>query len=310
MSRPDYHAPIRDPSDHHAHGHDDRHPGHGRKSLPSRGLGIACLIVFSFSLLEIAVGLVSGSLALASDGLHMLTDALALALAWGAQWMARRPPNARLTFGYERVESLAAFVNALAYLVLLGWIVFEAIDRFRSPHTLDASLALPVAIAGLLVNVGVWWALHRDSDDLNVRGAMLHVMGDLAGSAIAITAIVVSATTGWTAVDPLLTLAISLLLLGSTVRLLRDSSRVLMNAAPAGLDLERLSSALATLPGVTGVHDLHVWNISSGQPALAAHLRLTPEADWGAILEHARSLMASDFSIQHVTLQPEFAEPI
>ena len=310
MSRPDYHAPIQDPSDHHSHGHDDRHPGHGRKSLPSRGLGIACLVVFSFSLLEIAVGLVSGSLALASDGLHMLTDALALALAWGAQWMARRPPNARLTFGYERVESLAAFVNALAYLVLLGWIVYEAIDRFRFPHTLDASLALPVAIAGLVVNVGVWWVLHRDSDDLNVRGAMLHVMGDLAGSAIAITAIVVSATTGWTAVDPLLTLAISLLLLGSTVRLLRDSSRVLMNAAPVGLDLESLSTALATLPGVMGVHDLHVWNISSGQPALAAHLRLMPEADWGAVLEHARSLMAADFSIQHVTLQPEFDKPI
>jgi cobalt-zinc-cadmium efflux system protein len=139
---------------------------------------------------------------------------------------------------------------------------------------------------------------------------MLHVMGDLAGSAIAITAIVVSAITGWTAADPLLTLAISLLLLGSTARLLRDSSRVLMNAAPAGLDLERLSAALATLPGVTGVHDLHVWNISAGQPALAAHLQLMPGADWVAVLAHARSVMAADFSIQHVTLQPEFAEPI
>ncbi len=310
MSHPDSHAPIQGPSDPHAHGHGDRHPGHGRKSLPSRGLGIACLIIFGFSLLEIMVGLVSGSLALASDGLHMLTDALALALAWGAQWVARRPPDARLTFGYERVESLAAFVNALAYLVLLGWIVFEAIGRFRSPHVLDAGLALPVAVAGLLVNVGVWWALHRDGDDLGVRGAMLHVMGDLAGSAIAITAIVVSAATGWTAVDPLLTLVISLLLLGSTVRLLRDSSRVLMNAAPAGLDLERLSAALATLPGVTGVHDLHVWNISTGQPALAAHLQLMPGADWVAVLEHARALMAADFSIQHVTLQPEFAESI
>ena len=278
--------------------------------MPSRGLGIACLIVFGFSLLEIMVGLVSGSLALASDGLHMLTDALALGLAWGAQWVARRPPDARLTFGYERAESLAAFVNALTYLALLAWIVFEAVDRFRAPHALDASLALPVAIAGLLVNVAVWWALHRDGDDLNVRGALLHVLGDLAGSAIAITAIVVAATTGWTAVDPLLTLAISVLLLLSTVRLLRDSARVLMNAAPSGLDLARLSAALAALPGVTGVHDLHVWNISSGQPALAAHLQLSPESDWVVVLEHARSLLAADFDIQHVTLQPEFAKSI
>jgi len=296
--------------DHHAHGHDDRHPGHGRRTIPSRGLGVACLIVLGFSALEIVVGLTSGSLALTSDGLHMLTDALALGLAWGAQWVARRPPDAQLTFGYERAESLAAFVNALTYLGLLGWIVVEAIDRFRVPHPLDASLALPVAVVGLLVNIAVWWALHRDGDDLNVRGALLHVLGDLAGSAIAITAIVVAATTGWTFVDPLLTLAMSLLLLISTVRLLRDSARVLMNATPPGLDLAALSSALAALPGVTDVHDLHVWNISSGQPALAAHLRLVDGADWVAVLEAARSMLSTDFSVQHVTLQPEFAKPI
>lgn len=274
--------------------------------LPSRGLGIACLVVLAFSAIEIAVGLISGSLALASDGLHMLTDALALALAWGAQWIARRPPDARLTFGYERVESLAAFVNALAYLALLGWIVYEAIDRFQAPHPIDAGLALPVAVAGLLINIAVWWALHRDGDDLNVRGALLHVLGDLAGSAIAITAILVSAATGLTFVDPLLTLIISVLLLASTIRLLRDSARVLMNATPPGVDLDALSGALTRLPGVVEVHDLHVWNISSGQPALAAHLRLVGGADWQAVLEAARTMLASDFGVEHVTLQPEF----
>ena len=274
--------------------------------LPSRGLGIACLVVLAFSAIEIAVGLISGSLALASDGLHMLTDALALALAWGAQWIARRPPDARLTFGYERVESLAAFVNALAYLALLGWIVYEAIDRFQAPHPIDAGLALPVAVAGLLINIAVWWALHRDGDDLNVRGALLHVLGDLAGSAIAITAILVSAATGLTFVDPLLTLIISVLLLASTIRLLRDSARVLMNATPPEVDLDALSGALTRLPGVVEVHDLHVWNISSGQPALAAHLRLVGGADWQAVLEAARTMLASDFGVEHVTLQPEF----
>jgi cobalt-zinc-cadmium efflux system protein len=295
---------------HHAHGADDRHPGHGRPAAPARGLGIACLVVFSYSLVEIVVGLASGSLALASDGLHMLTDALALALAWGAQWIARRPPDAQLTFGYERAESLAAFVNALAYLVLLGWIVFEAIDRFSVPHALNAGLALPVAVAGLVVNAAVWWVLHRDSEDLNVRGALIHVMGDFAGSAIAIVAIVVGSSTGWTWIDPSLTLVISLLLLGSTVRLLRDSARVLMNATPQGMDLPAVSAALAGIDGVAGVHDLHVWSMSSGQAALAAHLKLAPGADWLGVLETARVLLSENFGVDHVTLQPEFVDPI
>lgn len=295
---------------HHAHGAGDRHPGHGRASAPARGLGIACLVVFAYSLIEIVVGLASGSLALASDGLHMLTDGLALALAWGAQWIARRPPDARLTFGYERAESLAAFVNALGYLALLAWIVYEAVDRFSAPHALNARLALPVAVAGLVVNAVVWWALHREGDDLNVRGALLHVMGDFAGSAIAIMAIIVGATTGWSWVDPLLTLAISLLLLASTLRLLRDSARVLMNATPPGLDLQSVAMALGALEGVTGVHDLHVWSMSSGQAALAAHLRLENGSDWQQVLEAARRALHEDFGIEHVTLQPEFAESI
>lgn len=312
MSIPEGHSAHRHGAHaaHHGHGVDDRHPGHGRHSAPARGLGIACLVVFGYSLVEIVVGLASGSLALASDGLHMLTDALALALAWGAQWIARRPPDSSLTFGYERAETLAAFVNALAYLGLLGWIVYEALDRFSAPHALNATLALPVAAAGLIVNAVVWWALHRDSEDLNVRGALLHVIGDFAGSAIAIVAIIVGAWTGWTWVDPLLTLAISLLLLASTVRLLRDSARVLMNATPAGLDVGAVSAALGRLHGVSEVHDLHVWSMSSGQAALAAHLRLQPGSDWQQVLEAARHALHEDFDIAHVTLQPEFAEPI
>ncbi len=295
---------------HLGHGVDDRHPGHGRRRAPARGLGIAFAVVFSFSLVEIGVGIVSGSLALASDGLHMLTDALALALAWGAQWIARRPPDDRLTFGYERAESLAAFVNAIGYLALLAWIVYEAVHRLGAPHAVDAAMALPVAVAGLAVNAGVWWALHRDGDDLNVRGALLHVMGDFAGSLIAIAAILMASLLGWTQADPLLTLVISLLLFVSTVRLLRDSARVLMNATPPGLDPEALAAALAELPGVEAVHDLHVWSMSSGQAALAAHLRLTDLSAWSAILARARLDLADRFGIHHVTLQPEGPEPI
>jgi cobalt-zinc-cadmium efflux system protein len=289
----------------HAHGHDDRHPGHGRPRPPARGLGLALFVVLAFGVLEVVVGWLSGSLALASDGLHMLTDAAALALAWGAQWIARRPADARLTFGYERVESLAGFVNALSYLVLLAWIVFEALQRLSAPPPIDTGLALPVAVLGLLVNIAVWWILHSDADDLNVRGAMLHVIGDLAGSVVAICAILAVHYTGLTVVDSLMSLAISVLLLVSTLRLLRDTARVLLNATPPGLDPVELAASLSSVPGVLAVHDLHVWLMAGGQPALAAHLVVDRLEDWPRVLDEVRAAMDQRFAIHHLTLQPE-----
>jgi cobalt-zinc-cadmium efflux system protein len=266
---------------------------------------MALAIVLAFGVLEVVVGWLSGSLALASDGLHMLTDAAALALAWGAQWLARRPPDARLTFGYERVEALAGFVNAIAYLGLLVWIVVEAVQRLFDPPAIATGLALPVAVAGLFVNVAVWWMLHREGDDLNVRGAMLHVLGDLAGSVVAISAILVARYTGVNLVDPLMSLVISALLLVSTLRLLRDSARVLMNAAPVGLLPADIAGVLAEIDGVRAVHDLHVWSMSSGQAALAAHLAVSELGRWPVILEAARAALEERFGIHHVTLQPE-----
>lgn len=289
----------------HAHGHDDRHPGHGRPGPPARGLGLALVVVLAFGVLEVVVGWLSGSLALASDGLHMLTDAAALALAWGAQWIARRPADARLTFGYERIESLAGFVNALSYLVLLAWIVFEALQRLSAPPPIDTGLALPVAVLGLLVNIAVWWMLHSDADDLNVRGAMLHVIGDLAGSVVAICAILAARYTGLTVIDPLMSLAISVLLLISTLRLLRDTARVLLNATPPGLDPTELATSLSSVPGVRAVHDLHVWLMAGGQPALAAHLVVDRLEDWPRVLDEVRAVMDQRFAIHHLTLQPE-----
>jgi cobalt-zinc-cadmium efflux system protein len=289
----------------HAHGHDDRHPGHGRPGPPARGLGLALVVVLAFGVLEVVVGWLSGSLALASDGLHMLTDAAALALAWGAQWIARRPADARLTFGYERIESLAGFVNALSYLVLLAWIVFEALQRLSAPPPIDTGLALPVAVLGLLVNIAVWWMLHSDADDLNVRGAMLHVIGDLAGSVVAICAILAARYTGLTVIDSLMSLAISVLLLISTLRLLRDTARVLLNATPPGLDPTELATSLSSVPGVRAVHDLHVWLMAGGQPALAAHLVVDRLEDWPRVLDEVRAVMDQRFAIHHLTLQPE-----
>lgn len=289
----------------HGHGHGDRHPGHGRPHPPARGLGLALLVVLGFGVLEVVVGWLSGSLALTSDGLHMITDAAALGLAWGAQWVARRPPDATLTFGYERIEALAGFVNAITYLALLGWIVFEAVQRIVAPPPIDTGLALPVAVLGLFINVAVWWLLHREADDLNVRGALLHVLGDLAGSVVAITAILTARYTGATIVDPILSLVLSVLLLLSTLRLLRDSGRVLMNASPPGIHPPAIAEALGSITGVLAVHDLHVWLMSGGQPALAAHVSIGAIDDWPRVLDEARHVLEERFGIGHVTLQPE-----
>src|SRR5690606_8847063 len=257
--------------------------------------------------LEVVVGLTSGSLALASDGVHMLTDSAALALAWGAQWLSRRRPQPAMSFGYGRIEPLAALVNGVFYLGVLGFIVHEAFGRMRSPPPIDASIALPVAIIGLLVNAAVWRLLHGDRHELNTRAALLHVIGDFAGSLIAIVALATVWFSGWTLIDPLLTLAISALLLVSTVRLLRESGRVLMNAAALGVDPAAVDASLRSPDGVYSVHDLHLWSLGDGRPALAAHLSIGDIAHWPRILDELRRTMDERHGIRHLTLQPEAA---
>ncbi|HLS55344.1 MAG TPA: cation diffusion facilitator family transporter [Zeimonas sp.] len=291
----------------HAHAGDDHGHPHHRVRAPSSALGWSLLIVLGFGVLEVVVGLTSGSLALASDGVHMLTDSAALALAWGAQWLSRRRPQPAMSFGYGRIEPLAALVNGVFYLGVLGFIVHEAFGRMRSPPPIDASIALPVAIIGLLVNAAVWRLLHGDRHELNTRAALLHVIGDFAGSVIAIVALATVWFSGWTLIDPLLTLAISALLLVSTVRLLRESGRVLMNAAPLGVDPAAVDASLRSPDGVYSVHDLHLWSLGDGRPALAAHLSIGDIAHWPRILDELRRTMDERHGIRHLTLQPEAA---
>ena len=287
--------------------HDDHGHPHHRVRAPSSSLGWSVLIVLGFGVLEIVVGVVSGSLALASDGVHMLTDAAALGLAWGAQWVSRRKPGPEMSFGYGRIEPLAALVNGLFYLGVLGFIVHEAIGRLRAPPPIDPTVALPVAVVGLLVNAAVWRLLHGDRHELNTRGALLHVIGDFAGSLIAIVALATVWLSGWTLVDPILSLAISALLLASTVRLLRESGRVLMNAVPDGVDSAAVEASLRSPEGVDSVHDLHLWSLGDGRPALAAHLAIDDIAHWPRILEELRRTMDERHGIRHLTLQPEAA---
>jgi len=290
------------------HGDDDGAHGHRRSRRPSGAIGWALVLVLGFAGVEALVGWLSGSLALVSDSVHMLTDGVALGLAFAAQLVARRRPSASHSFGYERAETLAAFVNGLFYLVLLGAIAVEAVHRLYEPRPIMAGLALPVAVLGLLINAGMLLMLHKDREHINTRAALLHVIGDFAGSLIAIVAISVAWGTGWTRIDPLLSLALCVLMLVSTWRVLRESSRILMNAAPESVDVESVAQVLQSVQGVRSVHDLHVWALGGAAIALAAHVRIDRVDRWPQTLAQAREALRAGFGIEHVTLQPE-AEP-
>jgi cobalt-zinc-cadmium efflux system protein len=264
----------------------------------------AILLTLSFAVVEVVAGWWSGSLALISDAGHMVTDSSALGLAALAAWFAKRPPSLRHTYGLVRLEILVALLNSLLMLVLIGWIVLEAIDRFGAPNAVNGSAVMGVAAIGLAVNAGVAWRLHHGGDDLNTRAALLHVLGDLLGSVAALTSGAVIWFTGWLWVDPALSLGVAALILVSAVRLLNDAVHVLLEAVPAHIDIRELVQGLARIEGVNSVHDLHVWSLSSGQIALSAHLNLDCFADWPRILATAREQLAG-FGIGHATLQPE-----
>jgi len=235
----------------------------------------------------------------------MFTDSSALGLAAAAAWLARRPPSIRHSYGLVRAEVLAALFNSLMMLVVLGYIVHEAIDRFSSPHAIAGGTVIGVAVIGLGINLLVAWILSRGEHTLNSRAAMLHVLGDALGSVAAISAGIVIVTTGWTPIDPLLSLLVAVLILVSALRLLREVVHVLMEGVPLQIQLESVGHDLAALPGVQRVHDLHVWTLSSGTVALSAHLDIRDLANWLHILAAARDMLAKQHGIAHVTLQPE-----
>lgn len=290
------------------HDHDS-HAGHDHGPHHHSGQGatliVALVLTLSFAGVEALAGWWSGSLALLSDAAHMLTDSSALGLAAGAAWLARRPPSARHSYGLVRAEVLAALFNSLLMLVLIGYIVHEAIDRLGAPRDIKGSAVIGVAVIGLVINLVVAWVLSRGEHTLNSRAALLHVLGDALGSVAAITAGIVIVTTGWTPIDPLLSLLVAALILFSALRLLREVLHVLMEGVPGHVQLAVVGRDLARLPGVRRVHDLHVWTLSSGTLALSAHLELRDLADWPATLAAAQQAMEAQHGISHVTLQPE-----
>lgn len=297
--------------DSHDHAHGGHHH-HGALDSSRSTLILALLLTLSFAGVEALAGWWSGSLALLSDAAHMLTDSSALGLAAGAAWLAQRPPSARHSYGLVRAEVLAALFNSVLMLVLIGYIVHEAIDRFGAPRDIKGSAVIGVAVVGLAVNLVVAWVLSRGAHTLNSRAALLHVLGDALGSVAAITAGIVIVTTGWTPIDPLLSLLVAALILVSALRLLREVVHVLMEGVPGHVRLKQVGHDLAALDGVIRVHDLHVWTLSSGTIALSAHLEIRRLDDWPAILSAAQDTMENQHGISHITLQPEVltAQPL
>lgn len=296
----------------HAHGATHGHDHHAHAHANRNGLLVALLLTFSFAGVEATAGWWSGSLALLADAAHMLTDSSALALAAAAAWLARRPPSRLHSYGLARAEVLAALINSLLMLVLLGFIVHEALGRFGTPRDIRGGAVIGVAVVGLAVNLVVAWVLSHGEQSLNSRAALLHVLGDALGSVAAIAAGVVIVTTGWMPIDPLLSLLVAALILVSALRLLREAVHVLMEGVPLHVRLDAVGHDLAALDGVRRVHDLHVWTLSSGSIALSAHLEIRSLADWPAILAAARQTLDRQHAIQHVTLQPEVpaAQPL
>jgi cobalt-zinc-cadmium efflux system protein len=279
------------------------HHQHGPVGL--RMLYAALAATVGFALLEAAAGWLFSSLALLSDAGHMFSDAAALGLAGLAAWIARRPPGARHSYGLARAEIVAAFVNSLVLLAVVVLIFVEAVSRLLEPAQVQGLGVALVAAAGLLVNLAVLYLIGKGDQDLNTRAATLHVFGDLIGSVAALTSGAVIYYTGWQPIDPLLSILIALLILASTLRLLREAVHVLMEGVPAGIQLGDVGVALAKVPGVRSVHDLHIWTIASGQVALSAHLDIEDLSKWPQVLEDTRRAMRRRFGIGHVTLQPE-----
>ena len=281
---------------------------HGEAAADNeRRVFLAMLLTGGFMLAEMAGGVVAGSLALLADAGHMLTDCASLALAWMAFRIGRRPHDARRTYGYHRFQVLAAFVNGMTLIAIVGWIVIEAVRRLLAPIEVLGGLMLAIAVLGLLVNLAAFGIRHRGArDNLNIPGAALHVLGDLLGSVAAIAAALVIFWTGWMPIDPLLSLFVALLILRSAWVLVRKSGHILLEGTPEWLDVGELRAALAaTIPEVQDVHHVHAWMLTSERPLLTMHARLRSGADHDRVLKAIQEVLARDHGIDHATIQLE-----
>jgi cobalt-zinc-cadmium efflux system protein len=285
------------------------HHAHARGADDRRALGAALALVLGFAAVEVVGGLFADSLALLADAAHMLSDAFSLALALGASWLAARPASPQRSFGFRRAEILAALVNGLLLVALALWIFVEAARRLGSPPTVDGGTMLAIGAIGLAVNVLAARLLWRASgESLNVRAALRHVFADLLGSVGVVLAAILVLAAGWERADPVVSIVVGALVLASAWGVLRDSAGILLEAAPAGLDVGELGRTMAAHPGVVGVHDLHVWTITSGFPSLSAHVVVEAGADCHDVRAALEQVLHDRFGLDHTTLQVEHAQ--
>ena len=290
--------------DHHA---EHTHP-EMRANADRRALGVALALILAFLAVEVVAGLAAGSLALLADAGHMLTDAAALGFALFAASMVAKPASGRWTFGFRRVEILAAQVNGLTLLLVGIWIVYSAVRRLVAPPDVEGSIVLVVALAGIAVNAAAAALLARASrESLNVRGAFLHLATDVAafvGTALAGLLILV---TGWDRFDPLVSLFVAALIFWASAKLLRESTLIFLEGAPSEIDPQVVGAAIVAAPHVVETHDLHVWTVTSGFPALSAHVLVESGADCHAVRRDLEAMLAERFGLSHTTLQVDHA---
>jgi cobalt-zinc-cadmium efflux system protein len=281
---------------------------HAHTNSNMRRVTIALVLTGVFMIVEVVGGILSGSLALLADAGHMLTDTMALALAAAAFQVSKQPADTKLTYGYQRFQILAAFVNGLSLLLIVGWILYEAFDRFVSPQQVLGKTMLLVATAGLVVNIISFAVLHGgDKENLNIRGAAIHVAGDLLGSVAAIVAAVVIIYTGWMAIDPILSVAVALLILKSAWSLVKRSAHVLLEGAPDWLDRESMQARLQQqVPEVASIHHVHVWGMTPQDLMLTMHVCISETADNPTdIIRKIKAVLKSEYGIGHSTVEVE-----
>ncbi|MGH8541628.1 MAG: cation diffusion facilitator family transporter [Stenotrophobium sp.] len=298
---------------HHGHDHDDLHDhdhdhdNHYAHAGSERRLLFALVLTALFMVVEVVAGLLSGSLTLIADAGHMLTDSIALGLAWAAIRISRRPADARRSYGYDRVQVLAAFVNGIALIAISVWIVVEAIVRLLHPVQVHATPMMAVAVMGLGVNIMAFFILHGGAqENLNMRGALVHVIGDLLGSLAAIVAAGIILLYGWMAADPLLSALVSFLILRSAWQITRQSAHVLLEGAPEDCDVAVLSTELpGAVAGVTDIHHVHVWMLSPEKKMMTLHARIADGADADRITRDIGAFLNRRHGIAHATVQIE-----
>ncbi|WP_370337757.1 cation diffusion facilitator family transporter [Parvularcula marina] len=295
-------APHAHQCSHHAHHHDAGTAGMD----DSRRLIFALLIIAGFAVVEIVGALLSGSLALLADAGHMVTDGTAIGLALVARHFAGRSPTAAFPFGQHRAQVLAAFVNGLALFALIAFLLHESFQRFSNPQSIDVPIMLSVAVLGLLANFAAFAVLHRgNSNDVNMRGAILHVIGDILGSVAAIVSAIVILTTGWLAADPLVTLLVCALIARSAWRLVRETSVVLLEGAPEGLDREDIRRHIEAIRHVVNVHDIKVWMLTPEHRQVTMHVQVDDPLFADETLRAVKTTLKAEFSIEQSTIQME-----